>query len=239
MLDKYKAYAPDKDRRWDITHKAKGIRQSSMANQEPENRIPEDALERQQTYASGWKGTLDLRRKSIREATTQLLMPMAGVPPEAASVSSRLNQIGQAIVAHLWHLLAQLEQHERTVEHIHEELERTQERLSELPPFRYDEPKDIARARYGAEQLRSQLGHELRETHRRWLEARGEAETAIAELATQYSEVLSTIENHAGQSYPRPTLAHVLRFLSEPPAQDVIILAQAEPVDQDVAERIP
>ena len=181
----------------------------------------------------------DQRRKSIREADKILLCPTIGVPPEAAAVSSRLKQIGQAIVTHLWQLLAQLEQHEHAVTHIHEELERTQERLSELPLFRYDEPKDIARARYGVEQLRSQLGRELRETHRRWLEARGEAEASIAELVIQYSEVISTIEQHSEQNSQHPTMAQVLHFLGEPPAKEVIIITQAEPDGQYVAERIP
>jgi hypothetical protein len=190
--------------------------------------IPDSVLERHEPYGDGWKGVIDQRKGAIREVAALLVDQDVSPSPETAALSARLRQIGQTVVARLWFLLAQLEQHERAVTHLHEELQATRERLSDLPEFRYDEPRDIAKARYGVEQLRSQLGHELRETHRRWLEARGDIEKEVAELLTEYGAVLNRAGQVSDQSRPHPSLSQVLAFLGLPPAQDVIILNSSE-----------
>jgi len=201
-------------------------------------KIPDDALERHEPYGNDWKGVIEQRKRAIREVAGLLLRPASPVSPDIASISARLRQIGQGIVARLWLFHAQLEEYERSVAHIYDELELTRERLSEIPEFRYDEPRDIAKARYGIEQLRSQLGHELRETHRRWLEARTDAEKDIVEYFGDYTEVLCQIQAVTPEVPDAPSMADLLRFLTEPPAQEVIIQCPLGELEHD-AVRIP
>jgi len=199
----------------------------------PTEGIPEVALERHEPYGNGWKGVIERRKRAIQEVAGLLLRPGIQVSPDTASITARLRQIGQSIAARLWLLHAQLVEYERAVAHIYEELELTRERLSDLPPFRYDETRDIAKARSTVEQLRSQLGHELRETHRRWLEARGDAENNIVELFADYTEVLSQVQAMTPQFSEAPSLSDLLRFLTEPPAQNVIIEGPPEALEHD------
>lgn len=199
------------------------------------SRIPHDALERDEPYGSGFRGRINWRAQALTDATRTLLEVRFGDRSELALLAARLRQIGHDIMQRLQHLHARLEDHERAQNHIRDELDEAEARLSGLPPFCYWEPV-ASRARYGAEQLRSHLGQEAREESRRWLEARGEAEAAIAELLTAYTETLSKIEAATGTQYPMPALADLLRFLNEPPAEEVIIL---DPPDETTSGAPP
>lgn len=192
--------------------------------QDPQEPISEEALDRREPYGSaGWRGLLDMRKAALCAAESQLTKPVSD-RPELALLTTRLRVLGERIAQQLQDLNTALQTHERAQEHISEELQRTEERLSDLPEFRYWEPINIAKLRQGAHELRSKLGQESREDHRRWDESRSEAEIAIGELLTELAETLAKLSAATGLQLAVPSLSEVLRFLDEPPAREVVIL---------------
>ena len=208
-----------------------------MSDHTDRNRIPEDAIELLEPYGTGWKGITDWRGKAIRDSTAKLDVTIEG-SPELGPLIAQLRQMGDEITQQLWHVKAQFEDHERTQDHINEELELTRDRLAYLPPFQVMEPPEISRARQGVEELRSELGEEARTEQRRWLETLGEAKTAIAELLRTHGELLSKIEAVTQQDSSRSTLSQLFLFLIEPSSTEIFIGGSPEVVAPP-ARRLP
>lgn len=186
--------------------------------------IPEEALERGEPYGPGCWGFVDLRRKAVRDAAKQLEVSPPD-RPDLAPIVQRGRVLGQQITQKLWHLLTALEEHEAGQKHIQEELDAAGQSIAELNALRPAalEARGPTRT-HGAEQLRSQLGREAREGIRRWLEARAEAEEAIAEQHAEFVHILGKVELATGIPLARPEFAVLFKFLREPPRHEVLIL---------------
>lgn len=196
-----------------------------MDNTAATDNVPDDCIERTEPHCQGSWGRIAPRRKSIRDVASALSAAQLPDGPEFSLFSTKLAQVAQAITQGLWQLFARLEEHERSQSHIQEETLKARQRVAELPPFNFLEPREIANARQGAEKLCAKLGEEAREEARRWLEARAEIETSVAEQLAAYCESLSKVEVLTQKVHPQPTLSQVLRFMEELPAQEVFILA--------------
>lgn len=195
-----------------------------MDNTAASDTVPEDSIDRTEPHCQGSWGRIAPRKKTIRDVASALSAAQLPDRPELSLLSSKLTQVEQAITQGLWQLFARLEEHERSRSHIEEETLKARQRVAELPPFNFLEPREIANARQGAEKLCAKLGEEAREEARRWLEARAEIETAIAEQLAAYCESLSKVEVLTQKVHPHPTLSQVLQFMEQPQAQEVFIL---------------
>lgn len=196
-------------------------------------------VEQREPYPGGYRVVLNLRARRIEEierALTDLRFPES---EECAALLSKLRQHAQHITMLLWQLYHSQEQHELTERHILEELEKTAEKLGDLPPFQYDEARFIAMARYGVERLRAKLGEELHENNRRWLESKAETENQIAEVYKEYCDLLDKIETVSQVKAHCLGLTEILSFLYEDPPKEIIVLDGPEKVDEVPGVRLP
>ncbi len=196
-----------------------------------------DAIEGGEVCAGGRAAQVNFRAMAIRRVATLLDASLA-VGPEFAPLTVQLSGLAQAIVQRLQHLLVTLIEHERSQEHIVEELAKNQERVLELPPFNYLEPREIASARQGAEKLRAKLGEEAREETRQWLKTLGEEKLTIAELFTEYEHLLSKLGIAAEHARVAPRLADLFAFMQEPPSTPVVLIITPMEV-KPPAKRVP
>lgn len=185
----------------------------------------------------GYSGVLDYRAYSIREAKNALIVPTLAQPELSVQIT-RLSVLAERIVRRLMVMHDILSAQEEACDAIRELLEALRERSSEIPRFDHAEARSTARSRYGLEQYEAELMKELRESERKWLEVRTEGEEAVAELLTDYADILAKIELVAQIILPRPTLHALLGFLDEPRSRPVLIIPSPKEVKAPPA-RIP
>jgi hypothetical protein len=193
-----------------------------------DTRIPIGAIERRDLARGGF-GRVDLRKHAIREVVRFLAHP-SDSRPEVTLIASRVNLLGERIEQQLWLLYDILAAREHFHDHIREQWEQAQERLVTIPEFAYDEGRSTARGRYGLEQLQADLMKELRDAERKWLERRGDIETAVGELLGEYAELLAKLELLTGSRRECPTLNTLFHFLKLPRPSEVLIIDQPEEV---------
>jgi hypothetical protein len=191
--------------------------------------IPEEALERDAPFCSGHSGRINWRGMSVRQISQILTEVACPAEPEFLPLVTKLKNTAEAMAQRLWHLLAMLEDHERRRDHIVSEIQKAREHMAELPPFDFLEPPPIANARQGAAKLSAELGKELRDENRKWLELCGEEEVAVGEILAEHNDVLSRVGAVTQSVASPPTLRQVLTFMNEPKSEEVFILPRSEP----------
>ena len=143
-------------------------------------------------------------------------------------LSVRLRLLAERMSQQLWWLHDALAAREDAERQIAEELEKSRDRLGDVPAFVYDETRATARARYGIEQFQADLMREHRELWMKWLDTRREAENALAELLAEYAETLAKIALATSSPLERPTLASLLGFLDEAAPHEVLVIESSE-----------